>query len=56
MGLHGLLWTYLYFIYVDDVRTSHETYRSPWSVTGIALPFYFFTLCELLLEASLELQ
>jgi hypothetical protein len=26
MGLHGLLWGYFYFLYVDDVRISQKTH------------------------------
>jgi hypothetical protein len=26
MGLHGLLRVHLYFLYVDDIRTSQETH------------------------------
>jgi hypothetical protein len=38
MGLHALLWGYLYSLHVDDVRTSQETnYGPPWPVMGIAL-------------------
>jgi hypothetical protein len=31
MGRHGLLYGELYFLYVDDIRTSQETYV--WGVT-----------------------
>jgi hypothetical protein len=32
MGLHGLLRRWLYFVYVDDVRTSQETHI--WALTA----------------------
>jgi hypothetical protein len=41
---HGLLWGLLYFLYVDDIRTSQETYL--WASTvccgnGFTFPLTF---------------
>jgi hypothetical protein len=43
MGLHTLLRGYLYFLYVDDIRTSQETYlMTSMGCYGIILLLVYF--------------
>jgi hypothetical protein len=39
LGLYGRLREYLYFIYIDDIRTSQETYAST-ALYGDSFTFY----------------
>jgi hypothetical protein len=43
MGLHSVLQRYLYFVYVDDVRTSQET---PLGSNSLLTRIFFFVYVD----------
>jgi hypothetical protein len=47
MGFHGLLWGMaLLYLYVDDVCTSQEAYRTLWPVNGERFPLLHYRLVD----------